>query len=156
MVSVIMSQVQPDFTVIEWHCGDTDFFQRSSFIADCHNGPDGDLQTAGRGHAHAQRFTPQWIHIGPVVERRSVHLNEDVGQDKLQPQGERHRVSGGMCHQNNNKKPQWWQKGEWEGQQRNATGGTQIECQFLLLNYSQLLFWRFQHSWLHFKVAVLF
>lgn len=50
------------------------------------------------------------------------------------------------------KKLQWQLK---KSQQRNAAGGTQIECQFLLLNYSQLWLWRFQLSWLHFKFQVI-
>lgn len=42
-----------------------------------------------------------------------VHLNEDIGQDELEPQGERHILSIG-------------------------TFGCQIECQFLLLNYIEV------------------
>lgn len=59
-------------------------FQSSSFPADGHNGPDEDLQAAGRSHAHAQRFTPPRIHVIAVVERCVVHLNEDVSQDEQQ------------------------------------------------------------------------
>lgn len=59
-------------------------FQCSSFFAQGHNCPDGDLHTAGRSDANAQRFTPPWIHIGPVVEWCVVHLHEDVNQDEQQ------------------------------------------------------------------------
>ncbi|KAG7223262.1 hypothetical protein INR49_015618, partial [Caranx melampygus] len=88
----------PLFTLQEFR-GRIDFWKRckkedgdsrkpsaqATSTADGHNGPDEDLQTAGRTHAHAQSFTPPWVHIGPVVERCVVHLNEDVRQDELQP-----------------------------------------------------------------------
>lgn len=66
--------------------GVTDFFQCSCFLADGHNGPDEDLQAAGRTYAHTQRFAPPRIHVGAVVERRVVHLHEDKGQDELETQ----------------------------------------------------------------------
>lgn len=67
--------------------GDTDFLQRSCFLADGDGGPDEDLEAAGRTHAHAQSFAPQRVHVGAILEWSVVHLNEDVRQDELQPQG---------------------------------------------------------------------
>lgn len=124
---------------MQWHNGDTDVFQSSSLLADGHYGPDEDLQAAGRTHAHAQCFAPAWIDVGAVVQRRPVHLNEDVGQDELQPAAERNTVIS---------------EKDRGGRHRNAPEGregTRIECQLLLLNYSQMCLWRFQHSWPRFK-----
>lgn len=52
-------------------------------LPDCHDGPDRDLQTADKAHTHPQPFAPCRVLIRAIMQGRSVHLNEDVGQDEL-------------------------------------------------------------------------
>ena len=70
----------------------TDFYDGSRLFADGHASPDRDLQAAGCADAHAQCLAPEGIHVGAVLQRRVVHLNEDVGQDELERQMEYNTV----------------------------------------------------------------
>lgn len=62
----------------------TDVLEGSRLLEDGHSGPDGDLEAAGGADAHAQRLAPEGVHVGAVLQRRVVHLDEDVGQDELE------------------------------------------------------------------------
>lgn len=57
-------------------------FKSARLFTDGHYGPDENLQTAEGTHTDAQRFAPGREHIGAVAQRRTVHLDEDVGQDE--------------------------------------------------------------------------
>ena len=75
-----------------WCRFSTDVLEGARLLGDGHPGPDGDLHAAGCANAHAQRLAPEGIHVGAVVQRRVVHLKEDVGQDELRRQMEHNAV----------------------------------------------------------------
>ena len=68
----------------QWCRFNTDVFEGSRLLEDGHPGPDRDLHAAGHADAHAERLAPEGIHVGAVLERRVVHLKEDVGKDELE------------------------------------------------------------------------
>lgn len=66
-----------------WWFGGTYIFKSARLFTDSHNCPDKNLQTAEGSHTHAQRFAPGRKHVWAIGQRRTVHLDEDVGQDEL-------------------------------------------------------------------------
>lgn len=61
----------------------TYIFKSARLFTDGHYGPDENLQTAEGTHTYTQCFAPGREHIGAVVQGRTVHLDENVGQDEL-------------------------------------------------------------------------
>ncbi len=61
----------------------TYIFKSARLFTDGHYGPDENLQTAEGAHTYTQCFAPGREHIGAVAQGRTVHLDEDVGQDEL-------------------------------------------------------------------------
>lgn len=61
----------------------THFLHGARLLPDSHDAPDGDLQAADKSHTHPEAFAPRGVLIRTVSQGRSVHLDENVGQDKL-------------------------------------------------------------------------
>lgn len=61
----------------------THFRHGARLLPDSHDSPDGDLQAAHDAHTYPQAFAPRGVLIRAVMQGRSVHLDEDVGQDEL-------------------------------------------------------------------------